>query len=145
MLYRLADHGLVFSTRDRGARILGDLRAKSVGASKITIDFSDVRSVSHSFIDEFVGELMQDAVSTSSAAPTFVNVPQLAARTIERTVRRRGLDADRACESTLEAAWTGTGPGPLSLSVRAERPTDPVQLARPTDLVRRYVIVPPTK
>jgi hypothetical protein len=102
MRYRLADHGLVFSTRDRGARILADLREKTASVATVAIDFSDVRSVSYSFVDEFIGELMQHAPETE--AVTLVNVPPSAARTIERSLRRRGIDPARALASVLEAA-----------------------------------------
>lgn len=103
MRYCLADHGLVFSTRDRGARILADLRERTAGASMVAIDFADVRSVSYSFVDEFIGQLTQDA-SASEPAARFVNVPPAAARTIERSLRRRGLDPECVLESTLENA-----------------------------------------
>jgi anti-anti-sigma regulatory factor len=102
MLYRLADHGLVFSTRDRGARMLADLR-ETAGASTATIDFADVRSLSYSFVDEFVGQLIQDAFA-SGDLPTLVNLPPAVARTIERSLRRRGLDPALALEQTLEVA-----------------------------------------
>jgi anti-anti-sigma regulatory factor len=91
MRYSLADHGLVFSTRDRGARMLADLQAKCDGARTVTIDFSDVRSVSYSFVDEFLGQLVQ----STAVSPALVNVPPMAARTIERSLRRRGLDPDQ--------------------------------------------------
>jgi anti-anti-sigma regulatory factor len=101
--YRLADHGLVFSTRDRGARMLADILEK-LGAAPIesaVIDFASVHSVSYSFVDEFIGGLMQRA---GASPPTLVNVSESAARTIERSLRRRGLDADNVITTALEPA-----------------------------------------
>ncbi len=102
MRYRLADHGLVFSTRDRGARILADLRKQTgdgCALSSVEIDFTGIRSLSYSFVDECIGELMQQA---EDATPTLVNVPPSVARTIERSLRRRGIDADAVLTESLE-------------------------------------------
>ena len=103
MQYRLADHGLVFSTRDRGARMLADLREQvgSAPMESVVIDFGGVRSVSYSFVDEFIGELMQSA---GSSVPTLVNVPAFAARTIERSLHRRGVNAGQGIDAALEPA-----------------------------------------
>ncbi len=103
MQYRLADQGLVFSTRDRGARVLADVRTKIGNApmESVTIDFAGVRSVSYSFIDEFIGELMQSA---AASAPKLVNVPTSAARTIKRSLRRRGVDTVGIIEDELQPA-----------------------------------------
>jgi anti-anti-sigma regulatory factor len=105
MRYRLADHGLVFSTRDRGARMLADFRETIVSAKTepVEIDFSEVRSVSHSFVDEFIGELMTDTAGLE-AMPSLVNVSPSAARTIERSLRRRGFDPEPILSDALEAA-----------------------------------------
>lgn len=81
--------------------MLADLRQKTSGVplETVSIDFSDVRSVSYSFIDEFIGELVQSAGRT--ATPRCVNVPPAAARTIERSLRRRGLDVERVLADAL--------------------------------------------
>jgi hypothetical protein len=101
--YRLASHGLVFSTRDRGKRVLADLREKSRGVplETVLIDFAGVRSVTYSFIDEFIGALAQ---TTDRQVPRCINVPPEAARTIERSLRRRGLGIDRVLQDSLETA-----------------------------------------
>jgi anti-anti-sigma regulatory factor len=80
--------------------MLADLRKKTSGVplETVSIDFSDVRSVSYSFIDEFIGELVQ---SGGTATPRCVNVPAAAARTIERSLRRRGLDVERVLADAL--------------------------------------------
>src|SRR5688572_10806043 len=104
MRYRLADHGLVFSTRDRGARMLADLREKAGEAAipSVVIDFAEVKSVSYSFIDEFIGELF--AAADQDQLPTLANVPPAAARTIERSLQRRGVDLEPALDGSLETA-----------------------------------------
>ena len=103
MEYRVADQGLVFSMRDRGARMLADLRekARNVPLDDVRVDFEGVRSVSYSFIDEFIGELAQTA---GTEAPRCINVSPATARTIERSLRRRGIDIDRILSDALEAA-----------------------------------------
>lgn len=105
MRYRLADHGLVFSTRDRGTRILADFREKTIDATTepVAIDFAEVRSVSYSFIDEFIGELMRQAAERDVTL-TLVNVSPSAARTIERSLRRRGLEPERVLDDAFEVA-----------------------------------------
>jgi hypothetical protein len=104
MQYRLADHGLVFSTRDRGARMLADIREERGDSTmSMTIDFSGVRSLSYSFVDEFLGEMLQDAAA-HQAHPVLTNVPPAVSRTIERSLRRRGLDAQKLLHDALELA-----------------------------------------
>ena len=104
MQYRLADHGLVFSTRDRGARMLADIREeRGDSMMSMTIDFSGVRSLSYSFVDEFLGEMLQDAAA-HHAHPVLTNVPPTVSRTIERSLRRRGLDAEKLLRDALEVA-----------------------------------------
>ena len=95
MRYCLADYGLVFSTRDRGARTLADLREKMAGARTVVIDFSNVRGLSYSFVDEFIWQLMQDVAASGATQPVLANVPPSAARTIERSLRRRRVDVER--------------------------------------------------
>ncbi len=103
MRYCLADHGLVFSTRDRGGRILADLREKTADAP-VTIDFSGVMSLSYSFVDEFIGQLLEDASTSGEVLPTFANVPPSAGRTIERSLSRRGVGPEAVLSQALEAA-----------------------------------------
>ncbi|HEY5194196.1 MAG TPA: DUF4325 domain-containing protein [Solirubrobacteraceae bacterium] len=65
----------------------------------VTIDFAGVQSASYSFLDEFVGKL---AGSMAPNAPKLINVPPMIARTIESSLRRRGLDAERILAASLE-------------------------------------------
>ncbi len=83
--------------------MLADLREKTrdVPLETVRIDFGGVRSVSYSFVDEFIGELAQAA---GTNAPRCINVSPVAARTIERSLRRRGLDSEQILADSLEAA-----------------------------------------
>jgi anti-anti-sigma regulatory factor len=105
MLYRLADQGLVFSSRDRGARTLTDLRQR-LGAQpleSLTVDFADVRSMSYSFVDEFIGELCESALKVGGL-PKLVNPSPKIARLVEKSLMRRGLDAESALADALQTA-----------------------------------------
>jgi len=89
MKFRLADHGLVFSTRDRGKAMRADLLADLASAETIVIDFDEVLSASYSFLDEFISILTEEI---QPRRPELVNVPETISETIERSLRRRGLD-----------------------------------------------------
>jgi len=100
MQFSLVRHGLVFSTRSRGSRMRAEL-LETIDDAKtvVTIDFAGVQSASYSFLDEFVGKL---AGSMAPNAPKLINVPPMIARTIESSLRRRGLDAERILAASLE-------------------------------------------
>lgn len=53
MHYSLAEHGRVYSTRERGAELRDHLLAATSGDDEISIDFENVLSATHSFLDEF--------------------------------------------------------------------------------------------
>jgi len=89
MEFRLADHGLVFSTRGRGKTMRADLLSALAPDESVVIDFDEVLSASYSFLDEFVSIL---AEQIQPRRPEFVNLPATVAQTIERSLRRRGLD-----------------------------------------------------
>jgi hypothetical protein len=89
MEFRLADHGLVFSTRDRGKALRADLLADLAPAETIVIDFDEVLSASYSFLDEFVSIL---AKRIQPRRPELINVPETISETIEESLIRRGLD-----------------------------------------------------
>lgn len=96
---RLAEHGLVFSTRDRGKAMRAELLADLAPDKTVVIDFDGVRSASYSFLDEFVGVL---AELLDPRRPELVNVPETISETIVRSLRRRGLDPSIA--ASLETA-----------------------------------------
>ena len=94
MRYRLADHGRVFSSRDRGARLLADFVSvyDQHDGSSIIIDFEGVMSMTHSFADEFVGELLVRGERGDIPAPTLENLEPIPARAVERCARVRGVE-----------------------------------------------------
>jgi STAS-like domain of unknown function (DUF4325) len=99
MEFRLAEHGLVLLTRDRGSTMRAELLADLPPTDTVVIDFDEVLSASYSFLDEFVGVLVEEL---SPRRPELINVPQTILETIARSLRRRGLDPSIA--ASLEAA-----------------------------------------
>jgi STAS-like domain of unknown function (DUF4325) len=103
MQYRLADYSRVLSTRVRGARMRSELLEKIAAAptGTVIIDLDGVLNASYSFVDEFFGKLAQ---TLGEGFPELVNVPPVVARTIDRSLRRRGVDADLVLGSSLQPA-----------------------------------------
>ncbi|HUR86951.1 MAG TPA: DUF4325 domain-containing protein [Solirubrobacteraceae bacterium] len=85
---------------------MSDLREKisHAPAEPVLIDFAGVRSVSYSFIDEFLGEFLQAIDDEDAAAPSLVDLPSSAASTIERSLRRRGVDPERYLTGRFQVA-----------------------------------------
>jgi hypothetical protein len=87
MTFRVAAHGTVFSTRDRGEVLREELdRALAVG-DDLVVDFEGVLSISLSFADEFIGALFE----AHSAEVTIKNAAPSVERAIQRSLRARGL------------------------------------------------------
>jgi hypothetical protein len=103
MQIRLAEHGLVFSTRNRGERLRESLveRIDDLWTVTLTFDFEEVISASYSFVDELIGEL---AERMAPNAPDVVNAPPTIVGTIERSLRNRGLDSERILSACLHYA-----------------------------------------
>ena len=95
MRYRVADHGRVFSTRDRGAQLLSDFSSfcdHESGTSSIVLDFEGVLSMTPSFADEFVGELLARSARGEIVMPSLENLDPAPRRSVERCARARGVD-----------------------------------------------------
>jgi hypothetical protein len=94
MRYRVADHGRVFSTRDRGAQILSDFSSfyDQNGADTIVLDFAGVLSMTPSFADEFVGELLARSARGEIVMPALENLDVVPLRSVERCARARRVD-----------------------------------------------------
>lgn len=93
MVFRLSDHGTAFSTRSLGAKLLDELVEGAHGADHVEVDFRDVRLVSYSFADEFVGALMERSNAQDLPFSTrLANVGADPARVIERSLANRRLD-----------------------------------------------------
>lgn len=89
MEFRLADHGLVFSTRDRGKAMRAELLAEVAPNEPVVMDFDHVLSASYSFLDEFVSVL---AAEIAPRRPELINASPTISETIERSLRHRALD-----------------------------------------------------
>jgi STAS-like domain of unknown function (DUF4325) len=93
MHYRVADHGRVFSTRDRGSRVLADFVSvyERHDWSSIVLDFEGVRSMTPSFADEFVGELLVRSERGEMLMPALANLEPTPLRALERCAHVRGI------------------------------------------------------
>ena len=54
--HRISKHGTSFATRQRARELVGELR----GGSSVELDFSGVAAASPSFIDELIGQALQE-------------------------------------------------------------------------------------
>lgn len=91
MYVYLADRGSVFSMRDRGRRLLADLRDEIERDDELVLDFEGVISLSHSFADEFVGELAEQAARGKLPHPEVINAAAPIHQAINRSFRARGI------------------------------------------------------
>jgi uncharacterized protein DUF4325 len=93
MRYRVADHGRVFSTRDRGKRCLSDfVTVYDRHDGSVVLDFEGVRSMTPSFADELVGELLVRSARGEIRMPTLENLGPQPLRSVERCAQARGLE-----------------------------------------------------
>lgn len=83
--YELAEHGTTLATRSFAKQLRADLLAKALGQEVVELDFTGVRSTSHSFADEFVACLVEG--SKAGEVP-FEVVLHGAAPEVERVVNR---------------------------------------------------------
>jgi len=86
MELKLADSGTAFATRFRARRMLAALDYEPE-----VIDFEGVRSISHSFADEFLGKILQRAADRGRSV-ALINLEGKASETVEEMLRYRGLD-----------------------------------------------------
>lgn len=93
MRYRMAEHGSVFSTRDRGSRLLADLESAYNRDGSLIIDFEGVLSMTHSFADQFLGELLIRGARGEIPQPQLVNLDSVPRRAVERCAEVRGVPA----------------------------------------------------
>jgi len=86
MTFSLSEHGEVFSTRPRGARLRAEALACKARGEDLTISFSGVRSISYSFADEFLGPIM---IGNNKAV--LEDIPPSLHRVIVGALKRRGV------------------------------------------------------
>lgn len=95
MRLMLAEHGIVFSTRDRGRRMLEHFENAIVDADSVVIDLAGVRSISYSFADAFIGTLMTRSLAGELPPAELANVSESASRSIKRSLDNREIDVSR--------------------------------------------------
>jgi hypothetical protein len=90
--YALADRGKTLATRPLGTRLRGDLIHKAADEDAISLDFSEVLSISHSFADEFVGRLVEEVESGEIEFDvTIVGASPEIERIVRKALERRSL------------------------------------------------------
>lgn len=91
--YALADHGRTLATRPLGERLRADLVQRAAGQSSVVLDFSDIRSTSHSFADEFVARLAEEVQQGSvDLEISVVGAGEDVERVVRRALERRDVD-----------------------------------------------------
>ena len=99
MTFTLSDHGTVFATRIRGARMLAALDQVPE-----VLDFSRVERVSYSFADEFVGRLLQRVHDRGLRSPTLLNMGPDVDHSVKLSLANRNLSATTKQEPLLQPA-----------------------------------------
>jgi STAS-like domain of unknown function (DUF4325) len=95
--YALAEHGTTFATRPFGKQLRDDLIQRGAGSELVMLDFSGVLSVSHSFADEFVAALAEEA--TSGAVGFEISLAGAGSDVegvVRRALDRRGVQVAQA-------------------------------------------------
>ncbi len=90
--YALAQHGSTLATRPFGKRLRTQVIEEATGCDCLELDFSGILSVSHSFADELVAQLAEEAkagtvgfdVAISGTAPEVEDV-------VHRALDRRAV------------------------------------------------------
>lgn len=90
--YGLAEHGTTLATRPFAKEIREDLLEKATGQKIVELDFGGVRSTSHSFADEFVARLAEDAKNgVVSFEITVSGASEEVQRVVSSALGRRGI------------------------------------------------------
>jgi hypothetical protein len=83
--FRLSDFGSTFSTRPRGIELRDALVQEALHQADVEVDLNGVLSISYSFADEFVAELVQ--ASADDSTPFVVHLTG-ASPEVERVIGR---------------------------------------------------------
>lgn len=89
MRFLLAERGTVFSTRERGARMLAELEETLADVDDLIVDLRGVRSLSYSFADEFIGPLVSRGRTDEHLTVRIANANGLALMAIKKSLRHR--------------------------------------------------------
>lgn len=91
-IYGVADHGATLATRPFAKELRADLLGKATGHAVVELDFSGIRSASHSFADEFVARLAQDSRDKNiDFEVTLSGASEEVQRVITGALERRGV------------------------------------------------------
>jgi isopentenyl phosphate kinase len=91
-VYALAEHGRTLATRPLGEMLREDLIEKAAGEEMVELNFTDVLGASHSFADEFVARLAEEAESDKVPFEvTLAGASDDVQRVIRRALDRRAL------------------------------------------------------
>ncbi len=91
-VYGLADHGMTLATRPFAKELRADLLSKVEDHDAVELDFSGIRSASHSFADEFVARLAQDSQEKNlDFEVTVSGASEEVQRVIGGALERRGV------------------------------------------------------
>ena len=91
-VYDLSEHGQTLATRPFGRELRESLLGQVVGQDVIELNFDGVKSVSHSFADEFVCRIAEDSKSGQLLAEIAISgtSPEVE-RVIGAALARRGI------------------------------------------------------
>jgi hypothetical protein len=90
--YALAERGKTLATRPLGAQMREDLVRAAAGEGEVVLDFTDVIGTSHSFADEFVACLAEQAKKGElSFSLALYAVSTDVERVVQKALDRRGL------------------------------------------------------
>lgn len=91
--YDLSEHGPTLATRPFAKELRADLLGRALGENAVELDFSGVRSISHSFADEFVCRLAEDAKTGEiDVEITVTGTSAEVERVIGAALGRRGIE-----------------------------------------------------
>lgn len=91
--YALADHGRTLATRPLGEALRVDLVKQAKGQGEVVLDFSDIRSTSHSFADEFVAQLAEEVEAGNFQFDVSISgATDDVERVVRRALERRGVE-----------------------------------------------------
>jgi len=90
--YALAEHGRTLATRPLGSELRAQLAEEAAEEQAVTLDFSGVLSVSHSFADEFMGKLAEEIDRGEVPfSARFVGVTPEVERVVRKALERRDV------------------------------------------------------
>lgn len=91
--YALTQHGSTLATRPFGKELRTKLIGEAAGCDCLELDFSGILSVSHSFADELVAQLAEEAKDEAVEFDVAISGTALAVEgVVQRALDRRGVE-----------------------------------------------------